>query len=227
MAIDEVMLHSAVSRGVASLRFYTWSEPTLSLGYFQSLADRDADPRLASVAVVRRHTGGAAILHDRELTYSIALPAGRPWQDAESWICRAHHALAAVFQATGVPAAPVVCGNEKKLGPFLCFQHQTPGDLLVDGHKIVGSAQRRPHGALLQHGSVLLSQSEHAPVLPGVSELNGPTISPAELAEKFLDRLRHETGWTFEPGELTEEEKSLSLQIEQEKYGSAEWTAKR
>src|SRR5262245_22602381 len=88
MARDEVLLRSALDRGVASLRFYTWSEPTLSLGYFQAHVERLADPLLAEVAWVRRPTGGAAILHDRELTYALALPAGAPWHTDESWLCR-------------------------------------------------------------------------------------------------------------------------------------------
>ena len=69
-----------------------------------------------------------------------------------------------------------MCGEEKKLGPFLCFQHQTPGDLLVAGHKVVGSAQRRPHGATMQHGSILLRRSPHAPALPGIADLSETPI---------------------------------------------------
>ena len=107
-------------------------------------------------AWVRRPTGGAAILHHLEITYALALPAGPPWHTSESWLCRFHHAVAAALKGFGVESRAVVCGEEQKLGPFLCFQHQTPGDLLVEGHKVVGSAQRRPHGATMQHGSILL-----------------------------------------------------------------------
>src|SRR5436190_6027688 len=84
MALDEALLRSALERRVAGLRFYTWSEPTLSLGYFQAHAERRIDPLLADVAYVRRPTGGAAILHHRELTYALALPAGTPWHTEES-----------------------------------------------------------------------------------------------------------------------------------------------
>ena len=77
MARDEAMLHAA-ERGVASLRFYTWTAPTLSLGYFQPSADRHTDTALSQMAWVRRATGGAAIVHDpaHEITYSLALPPG-------------------------------------------------------------------------------------------------------------------------------------------------------
>src|SRR5258708_29095839 len=99
MALDEALLRSALERKVASLRFYTWSEPTLSLGYFQKHTER-----LPGVAWVRRPTGGDAILHHHELTYALALPAGPPWHSAESWLCRFHHAIAAALRQFGVEA---------------------------------------------------------------------------------------------------------------------------
>src|SRR3954469_17858125 len=91
MARDEALLHSAADRGVASLRFYTWTEPTLSLGYFQPAAVREGSAALAGLPWVRRSTGGDAIVHHRELTYALALPPGPPWQTKESWVCRFHH----------------------------------------------------------------------------------------------------------------------------------------
>ena len=78
MAVDEALLMDAVENGNATLRFYQWSEPTLSLGYFQRYADREQHAASRNCAVVRRQTGGGAILHDRELTYSLVLPPGHP-----------------------------------------------------------------------------------------------------------------------------------------------------
>ncbi len=78
MAVDEALLMDAVENGVATLRFYQWSEPTLSLGYFQRYSDREQHAASRKCAVVRRQSGGGAILHDRELTYSLMLPAGSP-----------------------------------------------------------------------------------------------------------------------------------------------------
>ena len=127
MAADEALLRSALGAQGRTLRFYTWAEPTLSLGYFQK---HDRPIRAEGVAWVRRPTGGAAILHHHELTYALALPAGPPWHTSESWLCRIHHAVAAALRRLGVETQAVVCGEEKQLGPFLCFQHQTPGDLL-------------------------------------------------------------------------------------------------
>src|SRR5215207_3351670 len=167
MSADEALLESA-GRGVASLRFYTWSEPTLSLGYFQHASERVSDANLARLAWVRRSTGGAAIVHHHELTYALALPPGKEWASKEHWICRMHHILQAVLKERGVKSHAVVCGEEQKLGPVVCFLHQTPGDLLIEGSKVAGSAQRKMRGALLQHGSILLRRSEFAPHLAGI-----------------------------------------------------------
>src|SRR6185295_18138238 len=74
MAVDEALLETAATTGQATLRFYQWQEPTLSLGYFQSVADRQQHAASLDCPVVRRASGGGAILPDRELTYSVALP---------------------------------------------------------------------------------------------------------------------------------------------------------
>jgi lipoyl(octanoyl) transferase len=227
MAADEALLRSALDRGVASLRFYTWDEPTLSLGYFQSHTDRLTDPLLADVAWVRRPTGGAAILHHLELTYALALPAGPPWRTSESWLCRFHHAVAAAFKTFAVETHTVMCGEESKLGPFLCFQHQTPGDLLVGGHKVVGSAQRRPHGATMQHGSILLRRSSHAPALPGIRDLSGKDIADVDLERAIVRALGNETGWTFEPANWTAVELATANELERSKYATRAWNTRR
>jgi len=223
MALDESLLRSALEGGVASLRFYTWTEPTLSLGYFQHFADR----KPLDVAWVRRPTGGDAIMHHHEITYSLALPSGAPWHTSESWICRMHHAVATALQSFGIAAMTVVCGEEQRLGPMLCFQHQTPGDLLIAGHKVAGSAQRRPHGAMLQHGSILLIQSEHAPELPGIAELSGVHVPRVALEKAILHSLAKDTGWSVEPSEWTQAEREVAEQIEREKYSSPSWNEKR
>lgn len=225
MARDEAMLASAADGGVASFRFYRWSEPTLSLGYFQSKAAVDRD-----LPWVRRASGGATILHHapHEITYSLALPAAAAAIPAgDSWICRVHHALRDWLNTKGVKAHAVICGEEKKLDDFLCFLHHTPGDLLVNGAKVVGSAQRKLRGALLQHGTILLSQSRHGPELPGIAELAGRVVSIVDLMPGFRDGLSDEFGWQFVDGEWTAEEVTLAKQIEAEKYRSHEWNHRR
>ena len=226
MAADEAMLGSAL-KGQASLRFYGWSEATLSLGYFQHHGDRLNSPLLTDRPFVRRHTGGGAILHHHELTYSLALPAGSPWHNEETWLCRFHHLLVKVLRGFGVESRAVICGEEKKLDPFLCFKHQTPGDLLINGHKVVGSAQRRPHGATLQHGSILLQGSAYTPVLPGIADLSGVQVGIKELAAALQEELVRDTGWTLEAGDWTPEEIEETSRLEREKYGSPEWNLRR
>ncbi len=228
MAADEALLLTAADAGTASFRFYTWSEPTLSLGYFQPAADREAGP-LAGLPWVRRATGGGAIVHHHELTYALALPADQPWQPAgESWVCRVHHMVQAVLSARGVTARGVVCGEATKLGPVLCFLHQTPADLTINGSKVAGSAQRKLRGALLQHGSLLLTRSPFAPHLPGINDAAGRDIfTPESLAAALAERFTSDTGWSLEPGEWTREEREAAARIREEKYAAAAWNGKR
>jgi lipoate-protein ligase A len=222
MALDEALLRSALERRVASLRFYTWADPTLSLGYFQPHADR-----LPGVAWVRRPTGGDAILHHHELTYCLALPAGPPWHTAESWLCRFHHVVGAALRQVGIATDTVACGQEQRLGPFLCFQHQTPADLRIAGHKVVGSAQRRPHGAMMQHGSILLRTSPHASNLPGIADLCGIEPAVPELERNIVAEFVRATGWVLMPDDWTVAERESAAELERTKYASAEWNARR
>jgi lipoyl(octanoyl) transferase len=227
MARDEALLETAANHGVASFRFYRWSEPTWSLGYFQAAAERGGRK---PDAWVRRSSGGAGILHHapHELTYSIALPANAAiLPKGESWICHVHHALCDYLNSLGIPARAVVCGEEKKLGEFLCFLHHTPGDLAVEGSKVVGSAQRKLRGAILQHGTILLSRSPFTPELPGIAELAGRLHDEEHLKAGFLRELTRQFGWRFEPGAWSAEEEESARRIEAEKYRAREWNERR
>ena len=228
MAADDVMLDSAADAGVASLRFYGWTEPTVSLGYFQPAAVRLDVPGLADLSWVRRATGGAAIVHHHELTYALALQAGKDWHGDEPWPCRFHHLIRDVLDDFGVKSRAVVCGEEKKLGEVLCFLHQTPGDLLVDGLKVAGSAQRKRRGALLQHGSILLRRSEHAPMLPGIDDLAGRGVfTPEGLADLLAMRLNAGAGWSVESGDWTPAERARIPAVRAEVYANPAWNGKR
>jgi lipoyl(octanoyl) transferase len=226
MARDEALLHRAAEQGNATLRFYTWDEPTLSLGYFQAATERQAN----LPAWVRRSTGGAAIVHDplHEITYSLALPTGATWQPpGESWICQMHYLIRDALQTFQVTTHAVICGEEQKLGPVLCFQHQTAGDLTCDGSKVAGSAQRKWKGALLQHGSILLSRSPFAPDLPGIAEQSGVMLDRNQLIAVVIQYFTQKTGWIVKPADWSREEEQEAEQIEREKYSTAEWNEKR
>jgi lipoyl(octanoyl) transferase len=231
MAADETLLETAVAGGSASLRFYGWTTPTLSLGYFQPANLRLADPLLAALPYVRRPSGGDALVHHHELTYALALPAGLSWQKrGESWVQRMHAIVRAALDPLGVSMHVCCTGEEKQLGPFLCFLHQTPCDLLIGPHKVVGSAQRKSHGALLQHGAILLAQSAHTPALPGLHELAGfdPSApSCAHLRQTLLAQFARDTGWQLEPSDWTPGECRQVAVLAAEKYGSTAWNAKR
>lgn len=185
------------------LRFYYWNEPTLSLGSFQSIDhlgkayDTEHHVNLSFLPWVQRKTGGGAILHDREITYSIIIPADSQAGSLASKghsepLYRAVHESVVEglrqlgFQAqlsescTCKPSGLV--GTDQSLServargagnaePFLCFHRRTPVDVVVGQHKVLGSAQRRVKSGLLQHGSLLLEKSIAFPRLLGLTDL--------------------------------------------------------
>lgn len=156
MGLDEALLES---RGAPpTVRFYSWKPATLSLGYFQRFSDVPAasDAR----AVVRRFTGGGAIHHLRELTFSIAADLSHPLYTgaiAASYV-RVHGAVAAALRELGVQ--PELRGERtlasEREGTGMCFHHSSALDLVWDDRKGVGSAQRRTRGRVLHHGSIKL-----------------------------------------------------------------------
>ncbi len=221
MAVDEALLEAA-AEGQSTLRFYRWAEPTLSLGYFQTYGDRFQHEASRGCAAVRRPSGGGAILHDRELTYSLAVPERHPLAANRLRTYRAvHQALIAALGRWGIEAGMLTCatagrgcagsrettlarsasegfgaapgsaltlalsqgerGSNAQREPFLCFQRRSPGDVLVGGVKVAGSAQRRCRGAVLQHGSLLLARSPAAPELDGLKELTGKAVDAEEF----------------------------------------------
>ena len=202
MAADETLLESAAA-GTASLRFYTWSEPTVSLGYFQPADIRLIDSRLANLPWVRRPSGGAALIHDREVTYALALPAGRPWQPDTSWLARMHTIIGKALGELGVGSNPYQSGLRGECTfywtPLLsCIS--LPATLMIQERKsgrASGFRKQAAARALVQHGGVLLSQSAFTPVLPGIRELSGLELSAAQVADAACNAFAAETGWTL------------------------------
>ena len=148
MALDEALLDSvAADPSRAVLRTYSWSIPTLSLGYFQSTAEMEADPRWRSVPIVRRPTGGGALWHDREVTYAVVVPSTHPAARPSRTLYRAvHQAIGARLRSMGVEAArrgEVKIREVPGPRPFLCFTDRDPEDIVYwYGTKLVGSAER-------------------------------------------------------------------------------------
>jgi lipoate-protein ligase A len=226
MAADEALLQSA-GAGLASLRFYGWAGPTVSLGYFQPERLRREDPLLANLPYVRRPSGGATLVHHHEVTYALALPAGAPWHAGAAWLPRMHAILAAALRELDVEAAPNVPSGAEHFPGFLCFRHFTTGDLILGGNKVVGSAQRRHRGGLLQHGALLLAQSPHAPSLPGIRELTGRTLLVSEVCLAVRRAFEDKTGWKMAAGTWTEAEQDSIQRLATEKYSQDWWNAKR
>jgi lipoate-protein ligase A len=228
MATDEALLDAvACGDALAVLRFYEWTPATLSLGYFQSYGEREKHPASSKCPVVRRASGGGAIVHDRELTYSLALSTTHPlakktqelytavhqaiidvlreaWSiDARFWSdvaveakSTAHSDYATLTELVAKKFSCADVDDEKNAKePFLCFLRRAAGDLVVRDssgsawHKILGSAQRRKAGAILQHGSLILARSPAAPELAGLSELAGVNLSPNQVAERWAARI--------------------------------------
>jgi len=191
MAIDEQLLHRAVADSVSTLRFYQWDQPTVSLGYFQK--DHDSIPeRFAGLPVVSRLSGGGAILHDRELTYSLALAKSDPWaSDPSRLYSLVHNEIIGAFAELGLKSQ--LRGDvaaDPAMQTFLCFSRVDANDIVVGSQKIVGSAQRRRKGCVLQHGSILMQASRVAPEFPGMSELGVKTTFD-DLAGCLAERLAH------------------------------------
>jgi lipoate-protein ligase A len=231
MAVDEVLLETAASGGISSLRFYQWSEPTLSLGYFQSQADRAKHGASRGCQLVRRQTGGGAIVHDVELTYCLALHMPERSAAAAARLYQvAHTALADVLAARGVEVT-VLKGRQEERNeaskPLLCFERRALGDVLLGDSKICGSAQRRLKGAVLQHGSLLLGRSESAPELPGLAELTGKRWKVEDFIEPWARELADRLALHWTDDALSPEELSRVRSLAIEKYSAASWNARR
>lgn len=185
MALDEVLLRSAIEDGIATLRWYRWREPTVSMGYFQREADVLSDSRLASLRRVRRLTGGGTLVHDQELTYSLTLPPSQKLIERPMDLYRiVHTACVGELGRRGVELRLRGITVKSLTEPVLCFNREDEHDLVLGSHKVLGSAQRRRRGAILQHGGLLLQASAITPELPGIADLC-PDADLTDLPERL------------------------------------------
>jgi lipoate-protein ligase A len=231
MALDEALLNTMADEPASAVfRTYGWSEPTLSLGYFQALAEAEADPRWHSAPLVRRPTGGGAIWHHHELTYAIIISKSHPLARRAADLYRSvHQAIASVLGGLGVATERRGTGKMQiQLSrPFLCFTDRDPEDIVSHGKKLVGSAQRRRAGAVLQHGSILLSKSPQTPELTGFDDLAGFSLDVLEWSSRVSDAVLTALELRDLASEPTEAEIEQALLLEQRVYRDAAWTHRR
>jgi lipoate-protein ligase A len=230
MAVDEMLLEQVQHQVAAVLRFYRWNEPTLSLGYFQTYSQRADHPPSMSCAAVRRLTGGGAIVHDDELTYSIVLHRDHPRAARRDELYRAvHDGLIEALGQHGVIARLALPGDkiESAREPFLCFQRRSPGDVLIGQAKVCGSAQRRRAGAVLQHGSLLWRASSAAPELPGVADLTNHPLDLESLLAAWLGGLGRRLDFGLRADELDEKEVRLAGTLVESRFACDDWTRNR
>ncbi|MCA8993493.1 MAG: hypothetical protein KDA88_16005 [Planctomycetaceae bacterium] len=194
MAVDEALLNESVANDLLAVRCYAWAQPTVSLGHFQAKEPLVIDARFEELHKVRRLSGGGAILHHHEVTYSCCVPVSHSLTRNPGDIYDlAHEVVMGVLREFGVASS---MRGEKldQESRFLCFSRGDPRDIVIGAHKIVGSAQRRRRGAVLQHGSILIRRSEHAPEFPGISDLTGMTIDEQRLAEMVAAGIAQKLG---------------------------------
>jgi lipoate-protein ligase A len=186
MALDEALMSRARRTGDTVMRVYAWAAPTLSLGRNQRAVDVYDEERLRheGITVLRRPTGGRALLHHREITYSVTAPvvAGETVGAVHG---RINELLVDALSALGVPAA-IASPARRTLPPGAtpCFAEPAAGELVLGGRKLAGSAQWRDDGALLQHGSILIDDDQSR--IPGLirrPDTASPTPPPATLRD--------------------------------------------
>lgn len=263
MAADEAMMIS-VGAGEAppTLRFFGWKPATLSIGYFQKADDEVLldEVKRRGLGFVRRPTGGRAVLHDAELTYSIVVPdayQGLPGSVTESYRVLSE-GLVLGFGELGLDARMVSLATEEEkakhaaAGSAACFDSPSWYELVVDGRKVAGSAQVRRHGAVLQHGSILLDldvellfallrfRSERqrarlresfagkAAAINDLRRARGlPPVKLPEAEEAFASGWAGALGIALAPAALSAAEEAAAERLAGEKYGSPSWNLRR
>jgi lipoate-protein ligase A len=241
MAIDEALYRLAGPARPPVLRFYTWKKPTLSLGFFQNYKRVVSEPfiRHNNIDVVRRLTGGRAVLHDDEVTYALAGPLANEFenqslQETYSVIAKA---LNLGLQSLGIHEASFSKDPAaRESGLAQCFVAVSQYEISRDTRKIIGSAQKRARDKFLQHGSILLDfdkSLQNGCVLnpdPAIEEKIAPLnrllnrrVQPEELIPHFKQGFEEQFDIELEVSRLSKQEQQLIRELEPV-YKSAEWT---
>jgi lipoyl(octanoyl) transferase len=251
MAVDEAILTAVVQElSPPTLRFYAWSPWCLSLGRNQPLADVDRSAcRMAGVDVVRRPTGGRAILHADELTYSVALLQGdsRVTSDVVESYRRLSVGLLAGLRHLGVAAVQAV-GQRKPVADLAAICFETPSDyeITAGGRKLIGSAQWRARGGVLQHGTLplhgdltrivaylALPDAEREIQRQGLrsraitlEEALGQALPFSQVAQALAGGFAQALNLTLVPSGLTAYERALAAELSPSRYAASDWTAR-
>lgn len=240
MAADELLAEEVASRGGLAVRLYRWNQPTLSLGGFQKLADAEPLAGEAGLDLVRRPSGGGAILHGTDITYAAAVARGHPLAGSPQQFYDAlHGALVSMLQDAGIAAsmftpdqaAGGAPGESSPDGPLLCFDRRAVGDVVIGPHKVMGSAQRRLAGSILQHGSLLVGQCDQAGAAharPGLVELVRNGSLADELAIRWLERVAASLGLGLDrSGPFLHGDMVNRVAERAERFRSAAWLGRR
>jgi lipoate-protein ligase A len=241
MAVDQVLFDVVKAGAAPALRLYRWMPACLSLGRNQPALGRyDAEARVPGRDIVRRPTGGLAVFHDQELTYSVTCPVGALGSPRAIYL-RVHTALARGLASLGVPA--VVSGREESTTPLpsdplgVCFHSSAEGEILAAAGKLVGSAQRTEARTILQHGSIIIDGSQERAAAgqspprqspakaqsPTLKALLGRTPEGAELVDAIRTAFETELGIRLAPATLSDGELAR-LDEADARYRSADWT---
>jgi len=218
MAIDEAIFVMREKLSLPpTLRFYSWQPPAISIGYFQKANDPFLNEyKKRELIFVRRFTGGGAILHKDEMTYSLTcslyhFPLFKDVIKAQRII---HRAIILGLNNIGINAK--LSGEKAKPNSYFCFVKPTSFDVVKEKKKIAGSAQRRKNKSFFQHGSILLNNE----VLPR-------SIDKKEVVKNLIIGFERELKIRILPGELTKEEIELSRKLKERKYARDEWNYRR
>lgn len=231
MAMDEACF---LGNSPPTLRFYQWNPHGVSLGYFQNSTDFDLAKFAAEgIPVVRRLTGGGAIFHGDELTFSLITDHSDPifsGQVRESYD-RIHDALARAFEI--VCNAPGAVGPRRHATPgsdiagsHWCFHKSTAFDLIANNKKIAGSAQRRAHGRILHHGSIVMRANRYTPEVAGLCDIQ-PHLTIAAVGRALATSFTNTFGIQLEPAHPTPDEQRLALLLAEKKYNNDDWNLRR
>jgi lipoate-protein ligase A len=247
--VDEAIMATVVEgTSPRTLRFYAWSPPCLSLGRNQNATDVNlAACRAAGVDVVRRPSGGRAILHTDELTYSITILQSDPLAAGgvvESYR-RLSEGLLSGLRSLGIPAVQAIDQREPDTDlTAVCFETPSNYEITSRGRKLVGSAQWRARGGVLQHGTLplwgdivrilpllALPESEkdvqNASLRASATPLEqeaGRTIPFGTVSQALADGFSRVLGIVLIPGHLSPDERALARELRSQRYAAQDWT---